>query len=153
MNIVIEGCDGTGKSTLAKYLCNQLGLYYWHENAPRTLEEYKQMLAPGGTVFDRFCLGQFIYNSPEERKLSQEDLQELFQYFKKSNTILLFVDAPTNVIIDRMLSRGEGTQELKYDMEKWIKNIRGAYRGLLKDVGAEYIEINGEKGVYHDTSN
>ena len=69
MNIVIEGCDGTGKSTIAKHLCEKLGLKYWHESQQRTFDEYKQMLeysnrwVTGGFVFDRFCFGQFVYNT------------------------------------------------------------------------------------------
>lgn len=147
MNIVIEGCDGTGKSTLANYLCERLNLYYWHESAPRTLEEYKQMLTPGGIVFDRFCFGQFIYNSPEERKLTQQELKELIEFFKQTQTLLIYVDCPTEVIIQRLIDRGEGDPHMKFDMEKWVKNIRGSYTQLFRESGADYITIKGDTGL------
>ena len=148
MNIVIEGCDGAGKTFLAKFLCERLGMYYWHESAPRSIEEYKQMLAPGGVVFDRFCFGQFVYNTADERKLSVEQLQELCQHvFPQTHTILIYVDAKTEAIIDRLIKRGEGSQADYADMEKWIKNIRGTYRQFLREAGAEYIEIDGGKSV------
>lgn len=147
MNIVIEGCDGTGKSTLAEYLCKRLNLYYWHESAPRTLEEYKQMLIPGGVVFDRFCFGQFVYNTPDERKLSEEELKELIQFFKETQTLLLYVDAHTEVIVSRLIERGEGSKDQMCDMDKWVKNIRGTYESLLRRSGADYIKLDGEKNL------
>lgn len=148
MNIVIEGCDGTGKTFLAKFLCKKLGMYYWHESAPRSLEEYKQMLAPGGIVFDRFCFGQFVYNTEEQRKLTIDQLCELCEtVFPQTHTLVIYVDASTELIIDRLIARGEGTPADKAEMEKWIKNIRGTYRQLLREAGAEYIIIDGGKGT------
>ena len=148
MNIIIEGCDGTGKTFLAKFLCEKLGMYYWHESAPRSLEEYKQMLAPGGIVFDRFCFGQFAYNTEEQRKLNIDQLRELCEtVFPQTHTLVIYVDASTELIIDRLVARGEGTPADKAEMEKWIKNIRGTYRQLLREAGAEYIIIDGGKGT------
>ena len=148
MNIVIEGCDGTGKSTLAKYLCERFNMYYWHESAPRTLEEYKMMLAPGGTVFDRFCLGQFVYNKPEERKMSEEELKILLnEVFPETNTILIYVDCETDKIFMRMVDRGEATKADFQQAEKWIKNIRGTYKGLLDKTGTKYVQFYGGFGL------
>lgn len=148
MNIVIEGCDGTGKSSIAKHLCERLGLQYWHESQPRTFDEYKQMLEYGGFVFDRFCFGQFVYNTPAQRRLSIEELKTLLaDVFPATGTILLYVDAHTESIIKRLLQRGEGTEEIKDEMVKYIKNIRGTYRSVLRESGAVYIEINGEGGA------
>lgn len=145
MNIVIEGCDGTGKSTLAKHLCETLGLYYWHESEPRTLAEYQQMLSSGGVCFDRFCFGQFVYNTIEQQKMTIEELKKLVNGFESSNTLLVYVDAPTEVIVNRMIVRGEGTEEVKGQMTKWVKNIRGAYISTFNKCGAKYIVIDGER--------
>lgn len=147
MNIVIEGCDGTGKSSIAKHLCERFGLQYWHESQPRSFEEYKQMLEYGGFVFDRFCFGQFVYNAPEERKLTPEELNKLVtEVFAQTSTILLYVEAKTDTITKRLIQRGEGDPNQTAEMEKWIKNIRGTYRQILRESGAAYIEINGEGG-------
>ena len=154
MNIVIEGCDGTGKSTIAGHLAERFGFYYWHESQPRTFDEYCKMLVsnatsedPCGVVFDRFCFGQFVYNAPEERKMTPEELAKLVtEVFPQTNTLLLYADAKTDTIINRLIMRGEGSKEEWYEMEKWIKNIRGTYRQVLRESGAAYIEINGEGG-------
>lgn len=147
MNIVIEGCDGTGKSTIAKHLCEMLGLQYWHESAPRTFSEYSLMLSCGGFVFDRFCVGQFVYNTPEQQKMSFEELKTLLsEVFPKTNTLLVYVDAHTDTITSRLIARGEGNEGIKEEMTKYIKNIRGTYRSVLSRANASYIEINGEGG-------
>ena len=147
MNIVIEGCDGTGKSTIAKHLCERFGLQYWHESQPRTFKEYEQMLKYGGFVFDRFCFGQFVYNAPEERKLTPEELKKLVtEVFAQTGTLLLYVDAKTDTIIKRLIQLGEGDPKQISEMEKWVKNIRGTYRQVLRESGAAYIEIDGDGG-------
>lgn len=146
MNIVIEGCDGTGKTTLAQFLAERFGLRYWHESAPRTFEEYKAMLECGGTVFDRFCFGQFVYNDEKDRKITKVELQKLVtEVFPRTGTLLIYVDLSTDEIVQRLIKRGEGSPAVRQDMERWIKNIRGTYRQYLKTSLADYIEIDGGK--------
>lgn len=147
MNIILEGCDGTGKSSIAKHICQMTGMHYWHESQPKTLEEYKMMLSSGGVVFDRFCFGQFVYNTPEQRKMSWEELLELIKSFKETNTIVIYVDAHTDKIVGRLIARGEGKEDIKEEMSRYIKNIRGTYRSILRESCTPYIEINGEGGA------
>ena len=147
MNIILEGCDGTGKSSIAKHICQMTGMHYWHESQPRSAAEYKEMLSYGDVVFDRFCFGQFVYNTEEQRRMTMEELQNLVKSFKDSNTIVLYVDAHTDAIISRLIARGEGSLEIKDEMVKYIKNIRGTYRSVLRQANVPYIEINGEGGA------
>lgn len=147
MNIILEGCDGTGKTTLANYLCQELGCYYWHESVPRTKEEYTQMLSSGNDiVFDRFCYGQFVYNQEAERKLSLQDLVELqATVFQDTKTIVLYVDADSETIAKRMESRNEYPAGVTSHekLVRWVKNIRGTYRSLFQRAGTKFINING----------
>ena len=79
--------------------------------------------------------------------MSLEELKTLVkEVFPGTGTILLYVDAHTDKIIERLIQRGEGSEEIKKGMEKYIKNIRGTYRSVLRESGAVYIEINGEGG-------
>ena len=148
MNIVIEGCDGTGKSTLAKHICDRFGLRYWHESQPRSYDEYVSMLSCGGTVFDRFCFGQFVYNRPEDRKLSEAELNKLLtEVFPATNTLLIYVDCSTEEIFNRMIARGEAQKKDAIEAEKWIKNIRGTYKEYLNKIGCPYVQVNGGFGL------
>ena len=143
MNIVIEGCDGTGKSTLAQFLASKLGLRYWHESSPRNYEQYKQMLEYGGVVYDRFCYGQFVYNKPEERLLTLDELKKLqTEVFPATSTIVLYVDLNSEEILKRIQQRGESLSI------KEIKNIRGTYRELFRNAKTEYINLDGGNDLY-----
>lgn len=152
MNIILEGCDGTGKTSIARYFCEQCRFLYWHESCPRTYDEYVQMLSSGqNIVFDRFCYGQFIYNDPSERKLTEADLIKLQQdIFPKTHTVVLYVDLGSDKIADRLESRKESVKG-SYDREsliKAIKNIRGGYTSLFRRTKASYIKIDGEALCY-----
>lgn len=68
MLIVIEGPDGSGKTTLAKQLAERFGLTYHHEGPPPkdipALEHYGAVLEnlrQEKVVFDRFALGERVY--------------------------------------------------------------------------------------------
>lgn len=68
MIIILEGCDGSGKTTLAKHLVEKYGLEYRHEGPPppdvHPLQYYGAILdaARGkNVVFDRFALGERVY--------------------------------------------------------------------------------------------
>lgn len=77
MIIVLEGCDGAGKSTLAEYLCSKYRLLYHHEGPPpahvEPLEHYAAQVETWrfrleakidgwqGVVFDRLAMGERIY--------------------------------------------------------------------------------------------
>ena len=80
--------------------------------------------------------------------MTPEELEKLVtEVFPQTNTILIYVDAKTDTIINRLIQRGEGNPRYLMEMEKWIKNIRGTYRQVLRESGAAYIEINGEGGA------
>lgn len=64
--IVIEGCDKTGKSTLAKNLSDDLGIEVVKFNKPKTgnpYEEYVEFLINlnKDVILDRFNVGEFVY--------------------------------------------------------------------------------------------
>lgn len=106
MNIIIEGYDGTGKSTLAKKLAKKLGLKYQHQSEPKTYLEYIKDLSKDNTIFDRFFLGQFVYNTEDERKLTLDELKKLVKEIN-SNTIFIYVNTDPQTVFNRLLKRGE----------------------------------------------
>ena len=151
MNIILEGCDGTGKTTLAKHLCETLGLVYWHESEPRAVGEYQTMLSYGNVLFDRFCFGQFVYNTADQRKMTMEELTQLVsEVFPATGTIVLYVDCKSDEIVNRLIARGEGKEEFREEMTRWVKNIRGTYQSVFRQCGARFIEINGTGGRYSE---
>ena len=64
--IIVEGPDGSGKTTLAQYLSYELYLDYHHEGPTpidvSPIDYYSQLLrAATNTVFDRLALGERVY--------------------------------------------------------------------------------------------
>jgi hypothetical protein len=65
-DVIIDGPDGGGKSSLARYLCDRYGYAYHHESGPptdRSLGAYAALLSQEWvpTVFDRHYLSEVVY--------------------------------------------------------------------------------------------
>ena len=133
MKVIIEGCDGVGKTTLATYMANALNGRVEHDSEPKTYDEYMERLNQKGIViFDRFFLGQFIYNKQEERKMTRQQLYALINYCSaRKDILLLYLDMDTNKLLERLTSRSKKEQE---------KDIQMFQRMGLKNF-KEYIDI------------
>ena len=116
MLIVLEGCDGSGKSTLVDLLKS---LSYDPENVevihatretPNDMEWFSKIMdrAKDHTVImDRAFWGQFVYQNPKERKLGFNDLSKLERRLADEGGKLIYVYSPERVIARRLRNRGE----------------------------------------------
>lgn len=113
MLFVLEGCDGTGKTTAAKKLAEVFNAEIIHCTAqtPNTYEYFKEIIEEAdkrNIVADRFCYGQFVYQNPSERPLdSYEALCSLEELMLRHGTLLILVTADTEEIEKRLEERGE----------------------------------------------
>lgn len=119
MLILIEGADNTGKTTLAKMLCSQIGAYYHHCGKPQSeyvFEEYEHLYLDKlrdyeNVVMDRGHLGEYVYSQLWRGGLSMEPDQFsiLTAAAEASFRGLLVVHAksPVDVIIERCRKNGE----------------------------------------------
>jgi thymidylate kinase len=125
--IIVEGGDGTGKTTLAEELAETYGAEYEHVGPPRTDMtpfaehiEYAFVLSEqyGSVVFDRFHLGCFAYGPiwrPENDIDGIGDFRradwELFEHLISSRCLLVMCD-PGWQVVEANLSGRDGTQPL-----------------------------------------
>ena len=114
MLVVLEGCDGAGKSTLAEFLAKLLNADIVHCTAetPNDYEFFDNIISAAITkniIADRFCYGQFVYQEKDERRLSKDDLRVLETHMLEADGKVILVTAPEDVIIARLASRGEAT--------------------------------------------
>lgn len=114
MLVVLEGCDGAGKSTFAEFLAKLLNADIVHCTAetPNTYGFFYNIIEAAKTkniIADRFCYGQFVYQEKDERKLSTLDLRLLETRMLEADGKVILVTAPEDVIIARLASRGEVT--------------------------------------------
>lgn len=122
MLIVLEGCDGSGKSTLAKKLAMVFDADIVHCSAetPNDYEFFHSIISGAinkNIIADRFCYGQFVYQDAEERHLTMTELYRLESEMVNVGAKVIFVDADSDEIYDRLIKRGEATL-------KPIQNIR-----------------------------
>ena len=124
MLIILEGCDATGKTTLANMLAPLLNAQIVHSTAetPNDYRYFEELLRASeytNIIADRFCYSQFVYQDSEHRPLKLvsdeymtiknewEILHMLECEMLRYNTKLIYCYADAGVIAERMIARGE----------------------------------------------
>ena len=123
--IIIEGCDGTGKTTLAKKLSNKYNLDICHctSEDPADYEFYKNTLRKRNVVWDRHFLGELIYPEVFNRRaqIGIEDARLLVAYARESGVQLLVLTESINELQRRLNYRGNECDEVLKQLE-YINN-------------------------------
>lgn len=112
MLIVLEGCDGSGKTTLANKLAAILDAEIIHctTDTPNTLWFFRDIIEMAQTrniIADRFCYGQFVYQNPEERALNEIDLYNLELEMMNTGAKVIYVYCDEDILKRRLDERGE----------------------------------------------
>lgn len=121
MLIVLEGCDGVGKSTIARSLAKVLNARIVHctTTTPNDYKFFKEIIDISKTeniIADRFCYGQFVYQAPVERKLSWSQLTQLELDMIGAGAKVVHVKAPAEEVQRRLAARGEKTSLSVYEI-------------------------------------
>lgn len=110
MRIILEGCDGTGKTTLAKMLADRYSLDICHctSKDPADFDFYKQTARKENVIWDRHTIGELIYPKIFDRKMqiSPEDARIVLGFAREHNGKVFVLTADDEVIRQRLLSRG-----------------------------------------------
>lgn len=115
MLFVLEGCDGSGKSTVAQHLKNVLPgaeIIHCTRTTPNDMNFFESLIKAADhrdIIADRFCYGQFVYQNANERHLSDDDLVRLEAMLLEHNARVIHVAASVDEIEDRLTFRGEET--------------------------------------------
>ena len=115
MLFVLEGCDGSGKTTVARHLRNILPnaeIVHCTTDTPNDYEFFMKLIEAGrnrNIIADRFCYGQFVYQTPEERNLNESYLTNLETKLLDSGAKVIYVAASVEEIESRLAFRGEKT--------------------------------------------
>ena len=135
MKILIEGIDGTGKSTLAKALAKHFNIAcIKHLSKPKVLKAYKNckiryqlevfkrfnkvLLSNANVVYDRAHLGEFVYG-PLYRGKACCELEKIEKGVKDNDVVLILLET-TNLKILRDDGENFNTdnQEIEQEMFK-----------------------------------
>lgn len=109
MKIILEGCDGTGKTTLAKMLADRYHLDICHCTAedPKDFDFYKQTARKENVIWDRHTIGELIYPNIFNRvmQITPEDARIILGYAREHGGKIFVLTANDEVIRERLLSR------------------------------------------------
>lgn len=133
MLIILEGADGTGKTTLAGQLEDRIGAKILHRGPPGqdVITEYArdiQWYRPGQGVHvicDRWHLGELIYGPLLRGKsaFTRETFAHVEKVLQTRGALLVVLDAHESVVQARLRSRGDDLVR-----EDQIDAILAAYR-------------------------
>ena len=142
MNIIIEGPDGVGKSTLVTklkehYNIDSIRLSY---KDPKDINFYGRILEKTDCIFDRQFLSEIVY-APifgRECQLSWDDVYKLHEKTKELGIKIFILDADTDEILNRINKRGDEFEEVKNN----INNLRLRFLYLAEVLDIEIIDTS-----------
>lgn len=110
MRIYLDGCDGAGKSTLAKYLSQRfkLDIFCLTKDSEKSIDRYKHLAKIENVVHDRTFLSEVVYPKVFDREnwLSDDDVCELL-HESYDDGIFVVCTAPNDRIKGRIFDRHE----------------------------------------------
>lgn len=99
---IIEGCDGTGKSTLAKKIAEAYGVDYVHIGTedPSDWYFYANTLRKANVVYDRHFIGERVYPKYFNRKalIGKYRFEKLLEIAKAQGYVILVLTANDDVL-------------------------------------------------------
>lgn len=137
MLVILEGCDGSGKTTLAKNLAKAMNAEIIHCNqyTPNNYKFFCDIIESSrerNIIADRFMYGQFVYQEEGERRLTTqfasalENLHKLEAKLIECGGKVVFVTAPIEEIKERLQLRGE-TLINKLSVETVLSRFKGTF--------------------------
>lgn len=115
MKIYLDGCDGSGKSTLTDYLSTRFCIdkFCLTKDSDKSLKRYIDILNIDDVVCDRTFLSEMVYPSVfgREKWLSQYAIEFLISLYK-NNGIMIVCTAPIQVLKKRLIERGDEFKEV-----------------------------------------
>lgn len=112
MNVIIEGPDCSGKTTLATYLKDHFYLDYRHSSSKtkNDFDYHKNLLESTNLVLDRFHLGEYIFPAlvNREPKMDFNDLIKLTKIIEEGNNLLVILySSDIDFLKNRLKTRGD----------------------------------------------
>ena len=125
MRIIVEGADGTGKTTLVKHLaerynCDIINMTKW---GSKVFGEYKKKLILNDIVSDRSFLSEIVYKQAFELQpnISFGEFDWLIHNAKRNDWKFIILTGPIKLLKQRLIDRGDECPEVIANLTIIIK--------------------------------
>lgn len=135
MKIIIEGCDGTGKTTIAKKLAKKYKCDVIHMTSkdPKDFNFYSQSLRKTKAIYDRNFISELIYPKVFKRDsvaITTDEFKLLLKHAKEEDVLIVILTASRYDISTRLHERTNEPEEIlkKYVwIDKQYRKIANKY--------------------------
>ena len=147
MNIIIEGPDATGKTTLVeKILAKHPNMTLLHDTGKtkNDKEYYMSLLEKDNYIFDRFHLSEYIFPQIYGRpaKLTWQDFNEITDGLDARHTyMIIFISSDINILKNRLAERGEYDYFKEIVPQEELFELYGNYISKMYNFGAQNIFV------------
>ena len=151
MNIIIEGPEASGKTTLAETILAKYPYFEYNHATSKTPNDYsyhKNLLDKGFSLCDRFCVGEMVYPKIYNRnpKLTSTEVHSLFKQCRDNNDIFVILySSDINVLKKRLIERGENSfldeieeQNKLFLVNSWDLSVYDYDRYFVVDISKPY---------------
>lgn len=116
MRIIIEGCDGTGKTSVAKILAEKYGcdLVHMTGDDPKDRDFYFQSIRKENVVYDRNVIGEMVYPYVFNRnpQLQHSDCIDILKGAHTLHVYVFVLTAKPETCKQRLMRRGNECKEV-----------------------------------------
>ena len=111
MRVVLEGCDGVGKTTLAKLISDKYNTDICHctQNDPADFNFYFNTLRKNNIVWDRHVIGELVYPKifNRESKLRFDEAKNIVDFGKSIGVKFFVLTSDEDEILRRIYNRNQ----------------------------------------------
>lgn len=141
MNLILEGCDGVGKTTIAKKLAEKHGCDILHMTrwGPKNFISYLDRYNQNGIISDRSFISECVYSDvfKRHRELTEGQIDTLIGYLRASNFTTVVLNLDTSEIINRLTARNDES----FEIVKNVSEISKAYVDFAEKYGIPIIDV------------
>ena len=123
MRIILEGADGTGKTTLANILAHKYGLDICHctQHDPADFNFYRETMRKENVIWDRHTIGELIYPIVFDRvaKVTPQEAKAIISMAIAEDVKIFVLTCDQEILEKRVAERGIEHEKITENLA-WI---------------------------------
>lgn len=129
--LIVEGLDGSGKTTLINNLLNHGGQLLKPLNIDNSLQKYQLLLNKSSdkSIMDRCFISEMVYGKvlTNRTKLTEQEYYELLNLYSKYNSNIVYLYAPKSILLKR---RNNDVKD-KFVLSKYYEELLNEFQKRL----------------------